>query len=497
MSFRTWLESLKSTCGLASRRQALGQQPRRHPATRCRLQLKALEDRCLLSTFTVINTNDSGGGWFRAAITRVNADTQPGVDTINFAIGSGAQRISVRVYALPTITHAVVIDGTSQPGFAGTPLIELNGSKTPLGGNGLYLSAGNSTVKDLVINRFGGYGIFLVHGGGDTIVGNYIGTDVTGEVALGNREGGVVIWNGAGGHTIGGTTAATRNLISGNGRASEPVGWGPRGGECPREHRRWKLHRHRRHRHPGPREPRPRRERRERHGQHHRRDDLRAHNLISGNGQGNGQVVYPAGSLSGVVVTGGSGNIVEGNYIGTDVTGSQGLGNHDAGVYVNTNAYGGGGTGNTIGGTVPGAGNLIAYNGADGVRINAGTGDAIQQNFIFANGGLGIDLLGSANKSQAAPALTSAVGSNGSTAVGGTMTSAANTTYTLEFFSNPSGTGQGKTFLGSVTVTTDARGTAAFTSTFAVTLAPGQVVTATATDPFGDTSEFSSGIAVT
>ena len=218
MSFRSMLENVKSAGNLGRPRL------RPRPAPRTRPGIEPLEGRSLLSTFTVVNTLDTPAnsstippGSLRDAITRVNADTQPGVDTINFAIGSGAKTIKLGYYALPTIKHSVVIDGTSQPGFAGTPLIELDGTTaTNNGGNGLYVLAGNSTVKDLVINRFNGYGIFLVHNGGDTITGNYIGTDVTGTVALGNRNGGLQIYSGTG-DIIGGTMAATRNLISGNG----------------------------------------------------------------------------------------------------------------------------------------------------------------------------------------------------------------------------------------------------------------------------------------
>jgi hypothetical protein len=183
---------------------------------------------------------------------------------------------------------------------------------------------------------------------------------------------------------------------------------------------------------------------------------------------------------------------VQGNYIGTDVTGTQPLGNLGGGVFVDT-FYGRGGTGNTTGGTMPGAGNLIAYNVGDGVRVNAGTGNAIQQNSIFANGGLGIDLQAAANNSTPAPNLTSAVVSGGSITIGGTLTGAANTTLTLEFFSNPSGTSQGKTFLGFLKVTTDSQGKASVRATFVVRVAPGQVITATATDPSNGTSAFSPG----
>jgi hypothetical protein len=115
-------------------------------------RLEALEDRNLLSTFTVVNTNDSGAGSLRDAINRVNADTSPGIDTIKFAIGSGVQTIALQS-ALPAITHSVIIDGTTQRGFAGTPLIELDGAGAGSSANGLVISAGSSTVKGLVIRR--------------------------------------------------------------------------------------------------------------------------------------------------------------------------------------------------------------------------------------------------------------------------------------------------------------------------------------------------------
>ncbi len=434
----------------------------------------------LLSTFTVVNTLDSPAhsyyvppGSLRDAVNHVNADTQPGIDTINFAIGSGPQTIKLGYYALATIRHSVVIDGTSQPGFAGKPLIELDG--TTAGGNGLFISAGNSTVKGLVINRFHNDGILLTGPtGGDVIEGNYIGTDVTGTVALANGGNGVEVRYSAH-NTIGGTTAATRNLISGNGSVQNGgagvfvdgsanivegnyIGTDVTGVRALGNHwvgvTVWSGS-----------------------GNTIGGTTAASRNVISGN------------SRDGVALDYTKGNVVEGNYIGTDVTGTSAVGNGE-GVYVFSS------TSNTIGGTMAGAANLIAYNVGDGVRINAGTGNAIRQNSVFANGGLGIDLQGTANNSQSAPTLATAVSANGSTAIGGTLTSAANTTYTLEFFSNPSGTGQGETFLGSLTVTTDATGAATFTATFGVAIAPGQVITATATDPLGDTSEFSSGVEV-
>ena len=156
MLFDSWLEYLKFTRDLGSGTRTLSRPPRRKSAARRRLQLEPLEDRFLLSSFTVTNTADSGTGSFRAAIGQVNADTQAGTDTINFAIGSGAQTIRP-LSVLPTITHSVVIDGTSQPGFAGSPLVNLSG--VAVSGNGLTITASNSTIKDLDIRQFNGNGV--------------------------------------------------------------------------------------------------------------------------------------------------------------------------------------------------------------------------------------------------------------------------------------------------------------------------------------------------
>jgi hypothetical protein len=163
----------------------------------------------------VLNTNDSGPNSLRAAITAVNHDPQAGTDTIKFAIGTGVKTIVLQS-ALPTVTHAVLIDGTTQPGFAGTPLIELDGAKAGAQANGLTLSASNSTVKGLVINRFGGDGLLLTNESGDRVQGDFIGTDVTGTLALANGGNGVEISGGTN-NTIGGPAAGQRNVISGNG----------------------------------------------------------------------------------------------------------------------------------------------------------------------------------------------------------------------------------------------------------------------------------------
>src|SRR5262249_39954041 len=177
-----------------------------------RLHLDALETRTLLTTFVVGTTADSGAGSLRNAITLVNGDADPS-SVIQFKINTGVQTISP-ASPLPAITHPGVIDGTTQPGFAGTPLIVLDGSSAGASANGLRITAGNSTVKELVISDFGGAGISLETVGGNLIVGNYLGTDVTGSKGLGNGFGGLI--TGAKHNTVGGTAAGAGNLISGN-----------------------------------------------------------------------------------------------------------------------------------------------------------------------------------------------------------------------------------------------------------------------------------------
>src|SRR5262249_22601247 len=130
--------------------------------------------------------------------------------------------------------------------------------------------------------------------------------------------------------------------------------------------------------------------------------------------------------------------------------------------------------------------------------------NAIRENSIFSNSVLGIDLAndgvtpnggsGGPNNSQNYPVLGLVTG-GGSTNINGTLTSGTNTQFTLEFFispaCDPSGFGQGQTFLGSAPVTTDNTGHISFNLTIPVASVGGTVLTATATDPFGNTSEFS------
>jgi hypothetical protein len=225
-------------------------------------------------------------------------------------------------------------------------------------------------------------------------------------------------------------------------------------------------------------------------------------NLISGNG------------FDGVVIEDDSvitqNSLVELNKIGTDVTGTKSIANKGDGILLE------GTTNNRI------MSNTIAFSaiqGEDGFGVdvlgNDTTGNTIEQNSIFSNGRLGInlgdnggkvlpndpgDMDTGANDLQNYPVLASAVPSGGKLVVKGTLNSHAKATFRIEFFSSPtadpSGYGEGQKFLGFVTVTTNSSGNA----TFSVTLASvpvGQVITATATNSSGSTSEFSKAIKVT
>jgi uncharacterized protein (UPF0333 family) len=189
------------------------------------------------ATFTVNSTTASGAGSLDQAITNANNNNNaPTIDTIKFNIPgtdtgcnatSGVCTINPSS-ALPEITDPVIVDGYSQPGASPNTLavgndavlkIELSGASIPVGtfANGLEIEADKCTVKGLVISDWEN-GVFLdTDATGNTVRGNFIGTDARGTEALGNGNDGVRVEEDADNNTIGGTTAAARNIISGNG----------------------------------------------------------------------------------------------------------------------------------------------------------------------------------------------------------------------------------------------------------------------------------------
>ncbi len=147
----------------------------------------------------------------RAAIQQANA--RPGADEIWFNLSGSPPYTIIVSSALPAITEAVIIDGWTQPGWTAAPLIEVRGMPTV--GNGLTITAGGSTVRGLVVNRFGGHGLLISSGGGNTIQGNYFGVALDGSTAAPNGGSGISIEDSSG-NTIGGATPQARNVLSRN-----------------------------------------------------------------------------------------------------------------------------------------------------------------------------------------------------------------------------------------------------------------------------------------
>ncbi len=299
-----------------------------------------LEKRLMPTTFVVTNNNDDGPGSLAEAINDSNSTAGP--NTIDFNIDSGHQTIFPGI-SLPAITQTVDIDGTSQPGYAGTPLIELDCFDAS-GGIGLELEADGSTVRGLVINSYVGVGIEL-ESNGDLIEGCYIGTNAAGTAKQGADNNGVIVRSSN--NTIGGTAFGAGNLISGNSFAgiqipffdtTDPnleasgnlvlgnrLGTNAAGTSAIPNSEGIEIQNAGENTIGG--------------------TSAAAGNLISGNGRG----VFVFGSEA-------VNNLIEGNRIGTDPAGATAVPTDD-GVDVFSGAE------NTIGGTAPGTGNLISGNG--------------------------------------------------------------------------------------------------------------------------------------
>ncbi|HEU4479605.1 MAG TPA: SBBP repeat-containing protein, partial [Pyrinomonadaceae bacterium] len=490
--------------------------------------------------FVVTNVNNHGPGSLREAI--LNANATAGKDTVTFNIPGAGVKVIALLVSLPEITDPIVIDGTTQPGYAGSPLIELDGTLAP--GDGLVIKAGGSTVKGLAIGNFiFGVGLELSNCNNNIVQGNYFGVDATGTTARKNVVG--IALSGSSNNLIGGTTAAARNVVSasefsgiavfgtgntvqGNFIGTNAAGTaalknGTNGIDIPTEF---------------------------------------TNNVIGGTLPGAGNLI--SGNPTGIA-TRASGTIIQGNLIGTDVTGTHGLSSNAIGISISgTNQLIGGttpgagnvisgnlvgiqlgpsgpqgniihgnliglnapGTGplsnlvdgiqitdssnNTIGGTQSGAANKIAFNGGIGVRVLSGSGNAIRGNSIFSNGFLGIDLGGNGptvndptdtdtgpNLLQNFPVLTSVQTSSGNTRIQGSLKSTPNTTFQIDFYSSAAldtpGNGEGALFFSTTSVNTDGNGDLTIDATIPEVLSAGRVITATATDPNGNTSEFSVG----
>ncbi len=515
----------------------------------------------------------------------LNANEITGVQTSNFSIGGGGAQTIAPTAGFASITDAAVLDATTQEGFAGTPLIELDGTGAG-GATGLTLSSNGSTVRGFVINRFGN-GI-RISGDNNLVAGNWIGLDATGSLDRGNTTDGIILVTGAADNTIGGTGANDRNVISGNdddgisidgasgtivignyigtnaqgtaavGNSGDGVAIQLDGGVTPSTNTTVGG------------------------------TSTAERNVISGNAANSAQ------GLANVRIRGAgtTGSVLVGNYIGTDYTGAVALANPRDGIVIDEGALN-----NTIGGAVSGAGNVISgstnngirvqgtysyaagdvlatiygnrigtnaagtaalANGQSGIFVDGSSGTAVTApqriaiggtganqgntiafntqdgvavtvnasrvtivgNSIYSNGSaagdLGIDLAANGvtnndgtgpydgdtgpNTLQNFPAF-SAVTTDGTTlTVSGRLDSIASTTYTIHFYASTaidaSSHGEGQRYLGSTTVLTNASGTVLFNSVpISAVVAPGEWVSMTATDPSGNTSEFSVSVA--
>jgi hypothetical protein len=223
-------------------------------------------------------------------------------------------------------------------------------------------------------------------------------------------------------------------------------------------------------------------------------------NLIGGNAGNAIRLGSPAASF----------NVIEGNAIGTAYDGMAPLPNFGHGIFLTNGA-----NANRIGGTSANAGNSIAFSGGAGIALDtsAGAGNSILRNSIFDNTGLGIDLDDNGvtgndsddpdsgpNGLQNYPILSDARSVSGMTVIEGQLSSAPNTTYTVEFYLNneadPSTNGEGRIYVGSTQVDVNGSGNEPFSATFALTAVYTQFISAIATDPDGNSSEFSPVIQV-
>lgn len=425
----------------------------------------------------------------RAAIEQANAS--PGADAITFAPGI---RLIQPQDEIPFLTEPVTIDGTAGANdSSGRPWVEIDGSVAV---TGLSIDGGNSVVRGLIVNGAldpeglsGNCGIDLDDLGGNIVESNYVGTDKGATVARPNFCG--IAVHDSSDNEIGSSTEAKRNVISGNGVGGGLVISGismrnlVRGnfigtdasGYVPLPNHEFGF------------------------GLASETHDSEPVELPSDN-EIVGNVI--SATIPGVEALGGLGVAVEGygnllreNSIGLGA-GAEGLGNSSWGVII-------AGHGNSL------LENAIAFNERDGVLV-AGP-DAVQnlisRNSIYNNGGLGIDLTAAAapspdgvtpndagdgdrggNELQNFPVLSLV---DEGTRLRGSLVGKASTTFRIEFFSNracdASGYGEGETYLDAISVTTDKQGSVEFDAPFEP---PTQgAVTATATDPLNNTSEFS------
>jgi len=502
------------------------------------------------TTFTVVNTNDTGSGSFRQALLDANALLTGSPHLIRFAIpGGGEQRITLS-NALPSLSESVIIDGFTQSGSSSNTLVNGNNANqlvrlqgSPAVGTGLTLESPSNVVRGMIFTGFPAQGVevvssnnviegclfgitpagatngndwgVVVRGSGNRIGGPlpgqrvvvsansgalqlnfdsfnnvvqgcFVGTDIGGVGMKANVFDGIAV--GGTNHVIGGASPGARNVVCGFGTSGINVGgFGHtvQGNLVGTDITGTNVL-----------------------GNFNMGISLQfgaASNLIGGSVAGAGNLILGVSSPVGPCINvAGDGNVIQGNFIGTDATGTLAAGK-TYGILVGFNS------GNVIGGTNAGEGNVIAFNG-EGVHIS-GTANAIRGNSIHSNTpGRGIALGNfinvndpgdgdsGANEQQNYPTITNASGTLLGTTIQGFLSSKASTLYQLDFFSSvvrdAVNRGEGQKYLGSASVMTDGTGIGNFNVTVPGVMF-GRQISATATDPAGNTSEFSDCVAAT
>jgi len=396
------------------------------------------------------------------------------------------------VYIGPTSpTDNAVIEGNFfNTDATGTTLLS-NGTAVRITGSGNLVGGTTPAARNIIAGgeNFGSAEV-MVGGDGNAIQGNYIGLDATGTIPLQGDTGSNAInlsAQGAATNTlIGGDQPGAGNVISA-GSVAIVLGGGVHGTTI-----QGNLI----------------------------GTDASSTRVLSGsigistsNGPTDTQVggttsgagnVFAGQSIGIYLVDGPTGVVIQGNHFGTDASGTRALPNRGNAILLQMPGV----DGSIIGGTEPGSANTIACNCGGGVQFAFGPNHwPILGNSIHSNRGLGISLGGGtptendpgdgdtgANDLQNYPVIASAIVQGGTATVSGTLNSTPSTSFRIEFFASEicdaSGHGEGQQFIGTTDVTTDANGDASFGPlTFA---SPDNAeITATATDPGGNTSEFS------
>jgi len=326
-------------------------------------------------TNVVTTTADVGPGSLRAAI--YYATDHPGT-TIRFNIATNDPGYSNGVFNIhltgllpPLVANGTVMDGSTQPGFAGKPLIFVDGSQmipeayAPGSATGLLIYSANNQIKNIAFSGFNWNGLTLLYADAtnNTIAGCWFGLDPTGTNAAPNAYQGILIASGASGNIIGGTNAAARNVLSGNSQYgifitdSNTTGNVVLGNDIGTDFS----------------------------GSNALPNGLSGV-FLGGGTSGNiigsinpaGRNVISGNLQYGVYLTNTTGNVILGDYLGVNASGETALGNGLSGIALF------GGTQNIIGGTVPGAGNVLSGNGEYGIDIAnpVVTGNSVQGNLV-------------------------------------------------------------------------------------------------------------------